>query len=125
MMNRVLLFNHIHKKDNYSLKWKKPTIHKKTTPINDFVTNSLGDKKAIFENIVKVPNVQIPNWILETPNIISELDNTCTKKENPLYLAMLAKEKIDGQTRGKAQVKQRSGRGQCRNKVNDLRCIII
>merc|ERR1712240_679269 len=92
-------FDHIHKKENYSLRWKKPTIHKKTTPINDFVTNSLGDKKVIFENIVKVPHAQIPNWILETPNIISELDNTCSKKENPLYLAMLAKKKIDREYR--------------------------
>ena len=90
-------FDHIHRKENYSLKWKKPTIHKKTIPINDYVANSLGDKKVIFDNIVKVPSTQIPSWTLENPNIIFELDNTCTKRENPLYLAMLAKEKIDSE----------------------------
>ena len=88
-------FDNIHKKDNYSLKWKKPNIHKKTTPINDFVSCAVEGLKVVLENIVKVPNPVVPSWMTESPHVISELDTNCTKKDDSLYLSTLANETID------------------------------
>ena len=77
-------------------RWKqsRPALHQKTTTLSDLTNDLWTDANIKPADINPNPPTIIPPWTMEKPTIITEYATNATKKDNPLYIATVAKETL-------------------------------
>jgi ribonuclease HI len=77
------------------LKGSKPRLHRQTTPFSDRVKQLRDASNLTMEDVEKTVIPVDPPWTLKSAHFEYSYGESVSKKEDPLFLSTLAKEKID------------------------------
>eukprot|EP00745_Piridium_sociabile_P032507 TRINITY_DN548_c0_g1_i12.p1 TRINITY_DN548_c0_g1~~TRINITY_DN548_c0_g1_i12.p1 ORF type:complete len:1198 (+),score=205.51 TRINITY_DN548_c0_g1_i12:1881-5474(+) len=79
------------------MKITKANLHRQTTPLSALTEEIWKKSGTNPEQVTSIPTLPFPPWELEKPQILSPYGKNRTKKNDPLYLATVAKSQLNEQ----------------------------